>query len=88
MDAITDQATRGGKTYTQAANRREGLNGGAGLSLKEPEQRAVKQDWAECTTKLRSINQQGFYSTRVTLFVKGLLKERPRLHGQEVHSAT
>lgn len=40
---------------------------------REPEERAVKQDWAECTASLRSINQQGFYSTRVTLFVEGFL---------------
>ena len=45
-----------------------------GADEREPEERAVKQDWAECTASLRSINQQGFYSTQVTLFVKGFLE--------------
>ena len=40
---------------------------------REPEETAVKQDGAECTASLRSINQQGFYSAQVTLFVKGFL---------------
>lgn len=51
------------------------------LGGRESEQRAVKQDWAECTARLRSINQHGFYSTQVTLrILKGTPEiTRPRI---------
>lgn len=54
------------------------LSGTDRLARREPELEAVKQDGPEGTAGLRSINQQGFYLTQVTLFVKGYLKGRLR----------